>query len=90
MYFSAAPSSENDQGHEFGLENGPAFRNDAVEGSPHPADHRVADSALDILEGPPRVALEPVTIEGFGDDAELDYEVSGEISGLNFPPLLFP
>jgi len=36
----------------------------------------VADSALDILEGLARIALEPMPIEGLGDDPELDDQVS--------------
>jgi len=36
----------------------------------------VADSALDILEALPRIALEPVPIERLGDDPELDDKVS--------------
>jgi hypothetical protein len=50
----------------------------------------VADSALDILEGLPRIALEPVPIEGLGHDPKLDEEIAGEILGLNLTALLPP
>ncbi len=48
------------------------------------------NSALDILEDLPGIALEPVPIEIFGHNPELNDEVSGEVFGLDFPRLLFP
>jgi hypothetical protein len=48
------------------------------------------NAALDILEDLSGIALEPVPIEFFGHDPELNGEVSGEVFGLDFPPFLFP
>src|SRR6266536_911328 len=62
--------------HEFGLEHGSGLRNDAVEGRPHPPDHWMTNAALDILEGLAGIALEPMPIEGLGDDPELNDQAS--------------
>src|SRR6266568_6801780 len=85
MYFSAAPSSENDHGS----------MNLASKTAPDPstmpsrvaAIHRMPNSALDILEDLPGIALEPVPIEGLGRDPELDDEVSGQVLGLDLAAL---
>jgi hypothetical protein len=39
---------------------------------------------------PPRVAFEPVAVEGFGDNPELDDEVAGEVLRLDLAVLLPP
>src|SRR6266536_23291 len=76
--------------HELGLEDRSSFRHDPVEGRPHPADHRMAHSALDVPEGLSGVALEPVPIERLGNDPELDDELFGKIFGLDLAPLFAP
>ena len=54
---------ERPRQHEFGLEHRSGLRHDAVEGRTHPADHGMADAALDIPEGLAGIALEPVPVE---------------------------
>ena len=50
--------------HELGLEHHPAARDDAVEGRPHPPEHRVPHAMLDAFDGLPGIALEPMSVEG--------------------------
>ena len=52
---------------------------DAVQRRSHPADHRVADPALDIFDGLPGCSLVPVPVEVFGREAELDDQIAGEV-----------
>src|SRR6266567_8084205 len=78
--------------HVLGLEDRSSGFDDAVEGRAHPPDHGMADSLLDIFEGLPRMALEPVPIEGLGHHPELDDQVPGQVRWLKlvafFPPEL--
>src|SRR6266567_8716474 len=76
--------------HEFGFEHRPGLYNDAVYGRSHPPNHRVADSALDILEGLARIALEPVPIEGLSHDHELDDQVARKVQRFKFASLFAP
>ena len=46
--------------------------------------------ALDVGEDLPRVAFEPMPVQGFGDHAELDNEIAGEVLRLDLAPLLAP
>ncbi len=62
--------------HELGLKNRPGLHNDAVEGRPHPSDDWMLNAALDVFDRLAGILLEPVPIEGLGDDAELDDQVS--------------
>jgi hypothetical protein len=76
MYFSAAPLfGKGPQQHEFGLEHRSGLRNDAVEGRRHPSDDRVANSALHVFEDLTGIAREPVPIQVFGHDPELNDQV---------------
>jgi hypothetical protein len=69
MYFSAATTSENDQGN---LEDGADLLNHAVEGRRHPADHGMLDLPLHLRNDVPGIALEPLPIEGLCHQAKLD------------------
>ena len=60
----------------------------AVDGGGHPAHDRMLHVALDIAEDLPRVAFEPVAVEGLGDHPELDDEVAGKVLGLDVTSLL--
>jgi hypothetical protein len=46
--------------------------------------------ALDIAEDLAGVAFEPVSVEGFGDQPELDDEVARQVLGLNLAPFFPP
>ena len=91
MYFSAAPASENDHG-SMNLAS-----NTAPVASTMPS--RVA--AIQRTTGCctrrwtsvrtcPGVAFEPMPVQGFGDQAELDDEIAGEVLRLDLAPLLPP
>ena len=45
---------------------------------------------LDAFNRLAGVALVPIPVEGFGYEAELDDEVTGQIFGPGFAPLLLP
>jgi hypothetical protein len=72
VLFGRGRFGEGPRQHEFGLEDCSGCLNDPVEGRAHPPDHRMANSALNILEGLAGVALEPVSVEGLGRDPKLD------------------
>ncbi len=90
VLFDGSLFRERPRQHEFGLEHRPGLRHNPVEGRTHPADHGMADSALDIPECLSGIALEPVPIQWFGRDTELDDEVFGEVLGFDFAPLFTP
>ena len=59
MCFSAAASSENDHGSmNLASNTAPAARDDAVEGRPHPPEHRMPQPMLDAFDRLPGVALD--------------------------------
>src|SRR5262249_853471 len=72
------------------LEDRAGGLNDPVEGGAHPSDHRMANSALNILEGLAGVALEPAAVEFLGCAAELHEEGAGEVFGFDFAAFLPP
>jgi hypothetical protein len=76
--------------HEFGLEHRPAAGDDAVEGRPHPPQHRMPQPMLNAFDRLPGVALVPMPVEGFGHEPELDDEVAGQVLRLGLPPFLEP
>src|SRR5262245_28324069 len=87
MYFSAAPSSENDQGSMNLASNTAA--------TPSTMPSRVAaiqgiDATLDVPDLPPGVALVPATIELFGRPAELHNEVARQVLRFGFAPFFSP
>ena len=45
---------------------------------------------LDRCQNLPGIAFEPAAVEVFGDHAELDNEVAGEVLGLDFAPRFTP
>ena len=59
--------------HEFGLKDRARALDDAVQRGGHPADHGMANPALDIFDDLPGRALVPVSIEGLGRHPKLDY-----------------
>jgi hypothetical protein len=63
--------------HEFGLEYGLCTLNPSIQRSRHPAQHGVADVALDILEDLPGPGLVPSPIEVLRYCAKLDQEIPG-------------
>ena len=76
--------------HEFGLEHRPAAGDDAVEGRPHPPEHRMPQPMLDAFDRLPGVALVPMPVEGFSHEPELDDEVAGQVLRLGLAPFLPP
>src|SRR5262249_13724445 len=76
--------------HELGLEHRPSTLDDAIEGCPHPPEHWIANSALDILEGLTGITLEPVPIQGLGHDPDLNNKVPREVGWLDLAALLAP
>jgi hypothetical protein len=76
--------------HELGLEHRSRPLDHAVEGCRHPAVDRMANAALHVGNGMARIALLPCPIEGLGDHAELDDEVSGKVLGLDLAALFPP
>ena len=91
MCFSAAPSSEKDQGSmNLASNTAPVASTMPVEGGRHPAADRMAHLALDVLDHLAGVALVPAPIEVLGDASELDDEVAGQILGLDLAALLAP
>ena len=76
--------------HEFRLEHRAIALHDAVERGSHPADHRVADPALDVFDGLAGCALVPAPIERFDREPKLDEQVARIILRLRFAPFLSP
>ena len=76
--------------HEFGLEHGSAAGDNAVEGPPNPPEDRMPQSILDAFDRLPGVALEPMPVEGFSHEPELDDEVAGQVLRLGLAPFLAP
>ena len=91
MCFSAAASSENDQGSmNLASNTAPVALDHAVEGGRHPSQDRVLDPALDVCDDLAGIALEPAPIELLGRGPELDDEVVGEVLGFDLAALLAP
>ena len=91
MYFSAAASSENDQGSMNLASNTASLTLDPpVECGRHPAQRRMEDLALDVGDDLTGIGLVPAPVKVFGDDPELDDEVAGQVLRLDlaafFPP----
>ncbi len=81
---------ERPRQHEFGLEHRPAARDDAVQGRPHPPEHRMPQAMLDAFDCLPGIAFVPMAVEGLGHKAELDDEVAGQVLRLGLAPFLAP
>jgi hypothetical protein len=62
MYFSAAPSSENAQQHELGLEHLAGGFDPAVLRGRHPAQRRMSDLPLHVRKNLPGIGLVPTSV----------------------------
>jgi hypothetical protein len=67
-----------------------AVGDDAVEGRPHPAEHRMPQPMLDAFDCLPGIALIPMSVERFGRQAELDDEVAGQVLRFGLTAFLAP
>jgi hypothetical protein len=91
MYFASAASLRERPGqHELGFEHCLAGLHSPIEGGAHPAQDRMAEPPLDVLNQVPGIGLIPAPIEVFGDHPKLDDEIGGEILGLNLASFLPP
>ena len=91
MCFSAAASSENDQGSmNLASNTAPVPSTHAVQRRRHPAEHRVAHPALDVFDPCPVVALVPLPVQGFSREPELDDEIAGQVFRLGLAPFFAP
>src|SRR5262245_17182234 len=91
MYFSAAASSENDQGqHEFGLEDGFRALHDPVQGGCHPGYRGMPDVALHVAHLPSGIALIPRSVELLRGIPQLHDEIAGQVLRLGLAPFLPP
>ena len=70
---------ERPRQHEFGLEYRASAFDNAVQRRRHPADHRMADPALDVLDDLPGRALVPVPVEVLGREPELDDQIARKV-----------
>jgi hypothetical protein len=50
----------------------------------------MAQPMLDAFDGLPGIAFEPMPVEGFSHQPELDDEVAGQVLRLGLPPFLAP
>src|SRR5262245_8250307 len=87
MYFSAAASSENDQGN-MNLASRPLH--DAVERRDHPGNGRMLHPALDVGDAPAGVALVPGAVEPLRGGAKLHDEIAGQVLRLGLASFLAP
>jgi hypothetical protein len=76
--------------HKLGLEHGIAALDSPIQSRRHPAQNRMADSLLDVGDHLPAIGLVPAPIEILGGDAELNYEIAGQVLRLDFSPFLLP
>jgi hypothetical protein len=81
---------ERPRQHELGLEHRIAALDAAIQSRRHPAQCRMTDSFLNIGNHLPRIGLIPAAIEFFGRKSKLHYQISRQILGLDFAPLLPP
>src|SRR5437763_13922583 len=90
MLLGRALFGERPGQHELRLEYGSGFCDHAVESRTHPAENRMPNPALDVPQRLPRIALEPLPIEGFGGDPQLNDEIAGQVFWFDFAPLFPP
>jgi hypothetical protein len=90
MHFSAAASSENDHGSELGLEDRSRAFDTTIEGSRHPAQHRMSDPPLHVRKDLTRIALIPAAVQVFGRYSKLDNEIPRQVVRLDLTSLLPP
>ena len=89
MYFSAAASSENDQG-SMNFEHRPGGFNPAVQRRRHPAQCRVPDLALNIGKNLTGIGLVPAPIQLLSRNAKLDDQIARQVPGRDLTALLPP
>ena len=90
MYFSAAASSENDQGSMNLASNTAPSLHDPVQGGSHPRDDRVLTRRWTSRDRRPVLRSYQVPIELLGDGAELDDQIAGQVFRLGLAPLFPP
>jgi hypothetical protein len=90
MLFGGALLREAPGQHEFGLEYRPGALYKAIQGGGHPADYRVLDPPLDILDDLAGVSLVPAPVEVLRDRPELDGQVVRKILWVGLPAFLAP
>ena len=91
MYFSAAPSSENDQGSmNLASKTAPVPSTIPSSVAAIQANCRVPDQALDVPDRSAGIALVPGPVEVFGGSPELHDEVAGKVLWLSLAPFLPP
>jgi hypothetical protein len=76
--------------HEFGFEQRAVALDDAVQRRSHPADHRMADPALDIPDDLSGCALVPLPIEELSPEPELHEQIAGKVFRFRLASLLSP
>ena len=62
----------------------------AVEGGRHPANQRMPDPLLDVVDGLAGVAFIPAPVEVLGDQPKLDDQVAGQVLRFDFAAFLPP
>ena len=90
IFFGRALLRERPGQHELGFENRPSGFDYSVEGCGQIADNWMLNPPLDPAKGVTGVAFEPVAVEGFGHDPELDDEIAGQVLWLDLAALLAP
>src|SRR5262245_55852739 len=91
MYFSAAASSENDQGSMNLASNTASVPpHDPVQGRCHPRNARMPDAPLHVADLPAGGALVPGAIELLGCPSELHDEIGREVLRFGLAPFLAP
>ena len=89
MYFSAAASSENDQG-SMNFEHRPGGFNPAVQRRRHPAQCRVPDLALNIGKNLTGIDLKPASVQVLSRNTKLDDQITPQVLGLDLAALFAP
>ena len=77
--------SENDQQHEFGLENRLGRLDPAVECCRHPSDGGMPDLPLDVRDEVTGIGLVPAPVQSLGGQAELDERLPERSCGATSP-----
>ena len=91
MCFSAAASSENDQGSmNLASKTAPVASTRPSRVAPIHSDRRMPDLPLDVRDDLTGIGLVPAPVQLLGGQAELDDEVAGQVLRLDlaafFPP----
>src|SRR5690349_5914004 len=76
--------------HELGLEHRLTALDPAIQRRPHPAQHRMTDSLLNVRDHLPGIGLVPATIKVLRSEPELDNKIAGQLLRLYLATLLAP